>query len=96
MQGGYDFTIGTSERGDAVSAYELQVPSFKHLLIAFGGPHGLEQCVQADGSQQDPRGLFQKYLNTCLNQGSKTIRTEEAILISLSYLAPAIAKAVQE
>jgi len=37
--------------------------------------------------------LFDEYVNTCANQGSRTIRTEEAILISLSSLSPIIKKA---
>ena len=34
--------------------------------------------------------LFDLYLNTCPDQGSRTIRSEEAILISLSTLRPKI------
>lgn len=36
----------------------------------------------------DVGDLFDFYLNTCPNQGSRTIRTEEAILISLAALNP--------
>ena len=31
---------------------------------------------------------FDLYLNTCMNQGLRTIRTEEAILISLAVIRP--------
>ena len=41
----------------------------------------------------DPSALFDFWLNTCCPQGSRTIRTEEAILISLAFLQPAIARA---
>lgn len=34
----------------------------------------------------DPTVLFDHYLNTVPNQGSRTVRTEEAVLISLSAL----------
>lgn len=34
-----------------------------------------------------------RYLNTCFNQGSRTIRSEEAILISLAFLQPALSAA---
>lgn len=34
-----------------------------------------------------------RYLNTCFDQGSRTIRSEEAILISLAFLQPAIGTA---
>ncbi len=32
--------------------------------------------------------LFDHYVNTCVGQGSRTIRTEEAILVSLCALRP--------
>ena len=41
----------------------------------------------------DPAKLFDIYLNTCPNQGSRTIRTEEAVLITLSALRPKILEA---
>ena len=92
MQEGYDLKIGTSEHGTAASASNLQLPAFCHLLIAFGGPLGLEDWLAKDASveEKDPRKHFDMYINTCSNQGSRTIRTEEAIFISLTYMQPAI------
>ena len=62
------------------------------MLVAFGGPLGLEHCYKAmgkaDGSSVDK--LFDMYINTCTRQGSRTIRTEEAILISMAYLQDAL------
>eukprot|EP00911_Craspedida_sp_UC1_P001581 UC1_evm6s1194 len=88
--GGYDLTLGTSERGMPVEEYN--VPNFKHLLIVFGGLHGLEASVEGEQSLgvDDPRHLFDAYLNTCANQCSGTIRTEEALLVTLSALRPSI------
>ena len=37
--------------------------------------------------------LFDHYLNLCPNQGSRTIRTEEALLVGLSALKPHIERA---
>lgn len=90
FKGGYDVTIGTSDKGMSVDSF--QMPSFKHLLIVFGGLKGLESCIDNDETLEakDPKDLFQHYLNTCPHQGSRTIRTEEAILITLSALRPAI------
>lgn len=139
---GYDLTIGTSERGTHISASgkpsrSFALPEFSHLLIVFGGVHGLERSVIGDDTleelgivvrpeQVDDQGngrieqdghdqsaingnahgisnsnsnnddgvgsnvgdLFDFYLNTCPQQGSKTIRTEEAILLSLTALQP--------
>ncbi len=91
--GGYDLTVGTSERGEQKSSCELSFPKFNHGLIVFGGPQGLEYCLQNDpwrGRHAEPSPFFQRYLNTCHDQGSRTIRTEEAILISMAFLQPAL------
>uniref|UniRef100_H2YY31 28S rRNA (uridine-N(3))-methyltransferase n=1 Tax=Ciona savignyi TaxID=51511 RepID=H2YY31_CIOSA len=89
--GKYDLTIGTSEKGNPVSKFKM--PKFKHLLIVFGGLQGLEVGLESDealdGDIQLPL-LFDSYLNTCPNQGSRTIRTEEAILVTMSALWPQI------
>jgi hypothetical protein len=50
----------------------------------FGGVEGLESVVDADESiafsAQDTHKLFHYWLNTCPNQGSRTIRTEARVL----------------
>ncbi|XP_057658865.1 putative methyltransferase C9orf114 [Diorhabda carinulata] len=83
---GYDLSIGTSDKGESVD--EFACPSYKHLLIVFGGVRGLEMALENDPvlDADDPKLLFDSYLNTVPGQGSKTIRTEEAVLISLSAL----------
>ncbi|XP_066259976.1 putative methyltransferase C9orf114 [Euwallacea similis] len=83
---GYDLTIGTSDKGTSVD--EFTCPKYKHLLVVFGGLHGLEAALENDSvlDADDPSLLFDSYLNTIPEQGSKTIRTEEAILISLTAL----------
>ncbi|KAM4647197.1 uncharacterized protein AAGF69_012626 [Amazona ochrocephala] len=92
---GYDLSIGTSERGSSVD--EATLPSFRHALVVFGGLEGLEAGVDVDPNLEvtDPSVLFDFYLNTCPSQGSRTIRTEEALLISLSALRPHIDAAVK-
>ena len=92
MQEGYDLKIGTSERGSKQSAAQLELPEHEHALIAFGGPLGLEECYQRDSRRagDDVTALFDMWINTCPSQGSRTIRTEEAMLISMSYLQPAL------
>ncbi|KAK4880886.1 hypothetical protein RN001_004205 [Aquatica leii] len=85
---GYDVTIGTSDKGSPMNAFEC--PKYKHLLVVFGGLHGLESALENDEvlNIDDPILLFDHYLNTIPNQGSRTVRTEEAILISLATLKP--------
>lgn len=91
LQGGYDLLVGTSEHGTRSASADLKLPSHKHLLLAFGGPLGLENAFAQDESTKEvPAKYFDMYINTCAEQGSRTIRTEEAILISLAYLQPAL------
>ena len=91
FKGGYDLCIGTSERGQNIDDTN-SLPSFKHLLIVFGGVKGLEAALKVDDNldTEDPEPLFDLYLNTCPLQGSRTIRTEEAIIVTLSALRPKI------
>lgn len=91
--------MGTSERGEQVSSSELTLGdknnSCDHLLIVFGGPEGLEVCLKNDpwsGKYKEATDMFDRWLNVCSTQGSRTIRTEEAILISMAFLQPAIDK----
>lgn len=72
-------------------ATKKQKSDFKHILLVFGGVKGLEHSASCDKDLKncnEVSKLFDYYINTCPNQGSTTIRTEEAILISLSALRP--------
>ncbi|MBW0475957.1 hypothetical protein O181_015672 [Austropuccinia psidii MF-1] len=92
--GGYDLTIGTSERGQNVDDVIDQIGDFKHLLLALGGLSGLELCIAADSALQprltaeDASLLFDYWLNTLPCQGSRTIRTEEALLLDTWMTTP--------
>eukprot|EP00127_Corallochytrium_limacisporum_P006138 Clim_evm5s219 gene=Clim_evmTU5s219 len=92
---GYDLTIGTSERGDNVDEMS-NMPDFEHSLIVLGGVHGLEASLEADEQLplDNPKYLFDTYLNVCPSQGSRTIRTEEALLITMSALRPMLQKKI--
>ncbi|XP_071948322.1 putative methyltransferase C9orf114 [Antedon mediterranea] len=91
---GYDICIGTSEKGTSID--QFQMPKFNHLLVVFGGLKGLESALDVDPDlhTDDPSHLFDHYLNTCPNQGSRTIRTEEALLITMSGLRSRIHEAM--
>ena len=95
--GGYDLSFGTSERGMPISGLtktssdQAPVPEFKHLLTVFGGVAGLEEAVQADAELEkmaviEPSGLFDYWVNLCPGQGSRTVRTEEAVWLGLMGL----------
>ncbi|XP_056288114.1 putative methyltransferase C9orf114 homolog [Pseudoliparis swirei] len=90
---GYDLTVGTSEKGSSMDQTTLS--PFKHLLVVFGGLQGLEASVDTDQNLEvtDPSVLFDLYLNTCPNQGSRTIRTEESILVTMAGLRQKITAA---
>lgn len=85
---GYDLSIGTSDKGDPVKSLEKESLIYKHAIIVFGGLQGLEAALESDDKLEidDPSLLFDQYLNTVPNQGSRTVRTEEAVLISLASL----------
>ena len=84
-QAKYDLVIGTSERGTSHDKI-TEFPRFQHALIVFGGLQGLEKAFEREEGRITSEQLFNFYINTCPQQGSRTIRTEEAILITLSCL----------
>ncbi|TRY50294.1 Alpha/beta knot methyltransferase [Cryptosporidium tyzzeri] len=97
---GYDLKIGTSERGEPVDnnfklstkGKDSKSQSFKHILIVFGGLGGLEDVLSDPQCSLDkvknPSSLFDMYINICPEQRSRTIRTEEAIGLTLALLRP--------
>eukprot|EP00871_Galdieria_phlegrea_P004510 jgi/Galph1/505/GphlegSOOS_G5189.1 len=96
FEGGYDIIIGTSERGRSIDDSNFVIPPCRHLLLVFGGKRGLEYSASRDdvlhvkgvGRNFTVGELFHDYVNVCPFQGSRTIRTEEAVMIALSRLQP--------
>ena len=93
----YDFVIGTSDKGENYRDVEYtKHKEFKHCLIVFGGIEGIEGMLDDDEHANvkgdDVNGMFDVYVNTCVGQGLRTIRTEEAIMITLSVLKPELDK----
>ena len=95
FEDGYDMSIGTSERGIPIEALysgtnHERIRKFKHLLVLFGGVAGLEVAVKNDhvlGRQGvQAKNVFDRWVNVCPGQGSRTIRTEEAVWIGLTGL----------
>ena len=87
----YDLIIGTSERGDILTdTLKSKIPRYKHALIVFGGVQGIETAVDADQecqvSGEDAKQLFSYWLNVLPKQGSRTMRTEEALLVGMGVL----------
>ncbi|GAB0096878.1 C9orf114 [Sergentomyia squamirostris] len=85
---GYSLILGTSDRGKNIHEIEAKSLNYNNGIIVFGGVMGIEYALENDQnlSGTDPSILFDHYINTAPNQGSRTIRTEEAVLITLAGL----------
>lgn len=91
--------IGTDRDGEIYSSVQVdsnehlkkKVSSNKPLLIVFGSPKtGLPEMLKGTGVKTSD--IFDLYLNTVPNAGTRSIRLEEAITISLARLLPMFSK----
>ncbi len=85
-KGNFDLVIGTSRYGAPIGdLWRGLVDSLKgarQVLIAFGSPRmGLRDILGQE--KMAPEDVFDYFVNTVPNQNVSTVRTEEAILISL-------------
>ncbi|KAF2157006.1 DUF171-domain-containing protein [Myriangium duriaei CBS 260.36] len=104
---GYDVSVGTSERGrpveELVGHREVNgddgwpiSKDWQHMVIVFGGVAGLEAALKADRELLDKgvtdvKDLFDHWVNLVPGQGSRTIRTEEAVWLGLMGLRQVVA-----
>jgi hypothetical protein len=82
-----DYSIGTSRLGqnlyEAVEAIKSGNP--RSVAVVFGGPYaGLPEICKRQGADVDE--LFDILVNTVPEQGTATVRTEEALLATLALL----------
>jgi methyltransferase len=85
----FDLTIGTSKFGTNITKtspqFENKWRTANIVLVAFGAPtRGLQQIAKEEGKNLN--NIIDFVLNTIPNQGTETIRTEEAVLGSLAIL----------
>ena len=85
--GEFDLTIATSKLGDAFSKVaERMAGKWRKAnctLVAFGAPaRGLHEIVRDEGANLND--LVDFVVNTVPEQGTETVRTEEALLASLA------------
>ncbi len=83
----YPFVIATSRRGrpiaEEASKIRSQWEKFNRLLLLFGSyKEGLAEILQRD--QIDVASVSNHIINLVFNQGTATIRTEEAVFMGLS------------
>ncbi|EFX01995.1 deoxyribose-phosphate aldolase [Grosmannia clavigera kw1407] len=96
-ENGYDVSIGTSERGLPTSQVFPRATTgtldFQHLIVVLGGPRGLEYAAMNDPdlagvgiTKANVRETFDHWVNVLPNQGTRNIRTDEAVFIALMDL----------
>ena len=99
--GGYDISLGTSERGVPIASLLDHKAggrideSWGHLLVVFGGVAGLDAALAVDkellaAGVSAVREVFDYWVNLVPGQGSRTIRTEEAVWVGLTSLRPLV------
>jgi methyltransferase len=85
----FDLRIGTSRYGvnvlDIWPKISSSMKDVGSILVAFGSPRlGLTEILSHEG--KSPEGVFNFFINTVPVQNVATVRTEEAVLISLGLL----------
>ena len=88
-RGGYDLVIATSRKGESIKDVFDDIASrwrrSKKPLIAFGSPtEGLAEILSREGVRLEDYADF--VVNTVPEQGTETVRTEEAVYATLAIL----------
>ncbi len=88
-EGDFDLRIATARIGDSFVDIASKIGErwrgSGRVLVAFGAPsRGLHEIAQDEGAKLD--GLFDFVVNMIPEQGTATVRTEEALLASLAIL----------
>ena len=86
----YDLKIGTSRYGQQLKDTWSRIAGLLNVggsvMLAFGSPKaGLHDILQDEGKK--PEDVFDLYVNMVPDQKTLTVRTEEAIAISLTTLS---------
>jgi hypothetical protein len=82
-----DFRLGTSRFGDDLSGAieDMKDDKVNKLAVIFGGPYfGLFEICERQGI--DVKEVFDAMVNTIPDQGTATVRTEEALMATLALL----------
>jgi predicted SPOUT superfamily RNA methylase MTH1 len=80
-----EFKIATSKSCQPISSLSTDVRKESSLLVAFGGPYkGIPEMVKAEGKKVSD--MFDCCFNVLQNYGTRSLRLEEAIMITFSKL----------
>ena len=80
-----DFKIATSRSCQPISSIPVEIGKRNSLLIAFGGPYkGIPEIIKAEGIKV--RNLFDCCFNVLQSYGTRSLRLEEAMMITFSKL----------
>jgi len=87
--GNYDLVVATSKMGTSIQQVmddlSVRYKKARSVLVAFGSPsRGLQEIVSRENLSLEKIADFT--VNTIPNQGTETVRTEEAIYSSLALL----------
>mmetsp|Transcript_29766 Transcript_29766/g.45365 ORF Transcript_29766/g.45365 Transcript_29766/m.45365 type:complete len:225 (+) Transcript_29766:5791-6465(+) len=96
--GKYDLTIGDSPNDNGESIQSINLTShtgFKHALVFFGGLQGIEGVIddldhEGTVKASEAKKQFDVFLNSNPESGSRSLRTEEQILITMGQLVPVL------
>jgi hypothetical protein len=85
--GGFDLTIATARLGVAFRVVADEIGAkwsiAQNVLVAFGAPaRGLREITEEEGAKLE--ALVDFVVNTIPEQGTATVRTEEALLATLA------------
>jgi hypothetical protein len=85
--GGFDLTIATARLGAAFRGVADEIGTkwsrAQNVLVAFGAPaRGLHEIAEEEGAKLE--ALVDFVVNTIPEQGTATVRTEEAVLATLA------------
>lgn len=83
----FDLTIATAKFGAKITAVAAEIDKkwgcSQQILVAFGSPsRGLYEIAKAEGAKLE--GIVDFVVNTIPEQGTATVRTEEALLATLA------------
>lgn len=89
----YDLKVGDSQKRESKAVDDVDWSKhgdFKHALVFFGGLNGVEGTIgdlETDTNLK-PKEIFDENVNCLTEIGTRSIRTEEMLLVSLGQLVP--------